>query len=73
MSELFTAKLRKVGTSLGILIPKEVIEEDKLKEGQKIQLSLLKERKLEELWKLMGTAKGAKPFVRDRIDRLDRY
>ena len=73
MSELFKAKVRKVGTSLGILIPKEVIEEEKIKEGQEIELNLLKRRKLEEVWKLIGTAKGTKPFERDRIDRLDRY
>ena len=73
MPELFKAKVRKVGTSLGVLIPKEVIEEEKIKEGQEIQLSTLKQKNLEEIFKLFGTAKGAKPFVRDRIDRLERY
>ena len=69
MSELFKAKVRKVGTSLGVLIPKEVIEIEKIKEGQEIEVSLLKKRKLEEVWKLIGTAKEAKPFERDRLDR----
>lgn len=73
MSDLFKAKVRKVGTSLGVLIPKRVIEEEEIKEGQEVELSLLKRRKLEEVWKLIGTAKGTKPFERDRIDRLDRY
>ncbi len=73
MSDLFKAKVRKVGTSLGVLIPKQVIEEEEIKEGQEVELSLLKRRKLEEVWKLIGTAKGTKPFERDRIDRLDRY
>ena len=73
MSELFKAKVRKVGTSLGILIPKEVAEHESIKEGQEIELSILKQRKLEEVWKLIGTAKGTKPFERDRTDRLDRY
>ena len=73
MSDLFKAKVRKVGTSLGVLIPKQVIEEGEIKEGQEVELSLLKRRKLEEVWKLIGTAKGTKPFERDRIDRLDRY
>ena len=72
MSELFKAKVRKVGTSLGVLIPKEVIEIEKIKEGQEIQLNILKKRKLEEVWKLIGTAKETKPFERDRIDRLER-
>ena len=73
MSELFKAKVRRVGTSLGVLIPKGVIAQEKIKTGQEIELSLLKKRKLEEVWKLIGTAKGTKPFERDRIDRLDRY
>ena len=73
MPELFKTKVRKVGTSLGLLIPKEVVEQEKLKEGQEIEVSLFKRRKLEEIWKLIGTAKGAKPFERDQIDRLERY
>ena len=73
MTELFTAKIRKVGTSLGVLIPKEIIKEEKLREGQKIELSLLKRRRIEEVLKLFGTAKGAKPFERDRTDRIDRW
>ena len=73
MSELFKAKVRKVGTSLGILIPKEVIEEEKIKEGQEIELNLMRRKKLEEIERMFGIAKGAKPFERDRIDRLDRY
>ena len=73
MSDLFKAKVRRVGTSLGVLIPKEIVEEERIKEGQEIELGLLKRRKLEEVWKLIGTAKGTKPFERDRIDRLGRY
>ena len=73
MSELFKAKVRRVGTSLGVLIPKEVIEGGKIKEGQEVELSLLRRRKLEEIEKMFGIAKGAKPFERDRTDRLERY
>ena len=73
MSELFKAKVRRVGTSLGILIPKGIAEQDKIKVGQEIQVSFLKQRKIEEVLKLFGTAKGAKPFERDRTDRTDRW
>jgi antitoxin component of MazEF toxin-antitoxin module len=73
MPELFRAKVRKVGTSLGILIPKEVIEKQKIKEGEEVEVGLLKQRKLEEVLRLIGTAKGTKPFERDRIDRVDRW
>lgn len=32
-----------------------------------------KKRNIEEVLKLTGTAKGAKPFKRDKTDRTDRY
>ena len=73
MSELFRAKARKIGTSVGVLIPKGIIQQEKIKIGEEIKFHIVKERKLDEVWKLIGTAKGTKPFERDRIGRLDRY
>ncbi|MBI4009761.1 MAG: AbrB/MazE/SpoVT family DNA-binding domain-containing protein [Candidatus Aenigmarchaeota archaeon] len=70
---MFKTKIRKVGTSLGVLIPKELIEKQKIKEGEEVEIGLLKRKKLEEVLKLFGTAKGTKPFERDRIDRVDRW
>jgi antitoxin component of MazEF toxin-antitoxin module len=72
MPELFKAKVRKVGTSLGVLIPKELIKRENIKDGEEVEVSLLKQRKLEEVLKLIGTAKDTKPFERDRADRVDR-
>jgi antitoxin component of MazEF toxin-antitoxin module len=72
MAELFKAKVRRVGSSLGILIPKETADKENIKEGEEIEVSLLKRRNLAKLLKLAGTAKGAEPFERDREDRLDR-
>ena len=77
MPKIFKTKVRQVGTSFGILIPKDVVEEEKIEEGEEIEVSLFKQKKLEEIWEMIdkaaGSAKGAKPFVRDRIDRLERY
>ena len=73
MSELFKAKVRRVGTSLGVLIPKGIAEQEKIKIGEEIQLHIIKQRRLDELWKLIGSAKGTKPFQRDISDRLERY
>lgn len=70
---LFKAKVRKVGTSLGVLLPKELTQKERIKEGEEVEIGLLKRRKLEEVLRLMGTAKGAKPFERDRTDRIDRW
>ncbi|MEM5773241.1 MAG: hypothetical protein QXL86_03415 [Candidatus Aenigmatarchaeota archaeon] len=68
MVETFKAKVRSVGTSLGILIPKEIAEKEKVKEGEIIQVSILKPN-LKEVMKLFGTAKGASKFERDHKDR----
>ena len=73
MPEMFKAKVRRVGSSLGILIPKDYAEENKIKQGETVDVGMLKQRRLEDVMKLFGTAKGSKPFVRDRTDRLDRY
>lgn len=73
MPELFKTKIRKVGTSLGVLIPKELIKKQKIKEGEEVEVGLLKENRLRLIEKAFGTAKGAKPFERDKTDRLERY
>ena len=72
MAEMFKAKVRKVGTSFGVLIPMEVITKEKIKEGEEIEVIILRERKLEAITRLFGSIKNAKPFERDREDRLDR-
>ena len=68
MPESFKAKVRRVGTSLGVLIPKGVAENQKIKEGEAIEVLLLKEKRLEEVLNLLGTARSTKPFERDRTD-----
>ena len=73
MPEMFKVKVRRVGSSLGILIPKEYAEKQKIKEGETVDVGMLKQRRLEDVMKLFGTAKESKPFIRDRTERLDRY
>ena len=70
MGKVFRAKLRKVGTSVGVLIPKEIISEEKLKIGEEIEVGLMKKKRIELIEKAFGIAKGAGPFERDRRDRF---
>ena len=68
MPELVKVTIRRVGSSLGVLIPKKVIEEERLKEGDAVEIALYtrsKEERLKILKKAFGIAKGAKPFVRE--------
>ncbi len=74
MSQLFKAKVRKVGTSLGFLIPNEVVKEEHLNTGEEVHVQVLKQRKLRLIEEGFGIAKGAKPFKREKdIDRLENY
>jgi hypothetical protein len=65
MTESFETKVRNVGTSLGVLIPKEVAKDMHIKKGEEIRVTILKQRKSKDLSKLFGIAKGAKPFKRE--------
>ncbi len=73
MTDLFKVKLRKIGTSAGLLVPKGIMEEEKLKIGEEVEVGIFKKKKLEDIEKMFGIAKGAKPFERDRTDRVDRW
>ena len=68
MGEVFEAKVRKVGTSLGLLIPKNVAEKEGLKEGEKIDVALLR-KNLKLIKETFGIDKGTKKFVRHHIER----
>ena len=72
MVEMFKAKVRNVGTSLGLLIPKQVAIGENIKEGEEVEVSILKERD-KEIAKLFGSAKGTSKFKRDHTDRIDRH
>lgn len=68
MAEIFETKVRSVGTSLGVLIPIEVARKEKLKEGQKIEISILK-KNLKLLKEAFGIDKNASKFEREHRDR----
>lgn len=66
--ETFKVKVRNVGTSLGVLIPKDIVKEAKIKKNETIHVSILKENP-KAIMKFFGSAKGAKPFERDHKER----
>ncbi|MBI2598187.1 MAG: hypothetical protein HYW50_03255 [Candidatus Diapherotrites archaeon] len=67
--QVFETKLRRVGSSWGALIPKEVVKQEKIGKGEKIQMAVIK-KDLSLLEKAFGSVKNAKPFKRDRKDRV---
>jgi hypothetical protein len=61
------AKTRKVGGSLVVTLPKELVESEKIKEGEIIKISVKKLRK-----DGFGTLKGVGPFtVEDELTAHD--
>ncbi|MCJ7762807.1 AbrB/MazE/SpoVT family DNA-binding domain-containing protein [Candidatus Bathyarchaeota archaeon] len=52
------AKTRKVGGSLVVTLPKELVESEKIKEGEVIEISVKKLRK-----NGFGVLKGVGPFT----------
>ncbi|MDE1868698.1 MAG: hypothetical protein KGH60_01905 [Candidatus Micrarchaeota archaeon] len=65
MPEVVELKVRRIGTSLGVIIPKRIIAEEHLKEGSKVSVALLKKERLKLVERAFGIAKGAKPFKRE--------
>jgi len=65
--QIFESKIRKVGTSLGVLIPAERAVNDRLKEGAKIKVAILR-KDLRLINRMFGSVKG-KPFHREHADR----
>lgn len=69
--ELFTARLRRVGNSLSVLVPKKALDDLGVGEGDEVEVALLprpadRRRRLHEV---AGSFPGLGPFQRDRKDR----
>jgi antitoxin component of MazEF toxin-antitoxin module len=72
MTEVFEAKVRRVGNSLGVIIPSEIIEEMGFRKGDIIHVAIPPSesgKRNELLKKLAGIDKEKIPFERDKGDR----
>ena len=70
MTEPFPVKLRRIGTSVGILIPNEQLNATGSDVGDEVEVVLLKHRKEKDIKKGFGMAKNfSKPFQRDKKTR----
>lgn len=72
MSTVFEGKLRRLGNSMAVIIPKEIIQEVGAKEGDRLKLSLpiSRARRRAALRKIAGIDVLAEPFVREKRDRF---
>ena len=72
MAEVFEAKLRKIGNSLGVIIPSNLIEELGVHRGDMIHVAIpviSNEKRNELLRRIAGTYQKTKAFKRDKEDR----
>ncbi len=70
MGEVIDVKVRRIGTSLGVILPNRVVREEELEEGRTIEIVILKKNHA-LIEKMFGIAKNAKiPFKRDREERI---
>lgn len=69
MSSTFEAKLRRIGNSLGIIIPSEILDELGYGQGDNVKVMIPLKRK-ERLLALAGMDEGKPRFRRDKRDRF---
>lgn len=69
MAETFTAKVRPIGSSLCVIIPREVVKAEHIRAGKEVRVNLFVPD-YTALDKLFGSVKETEPFERDRRDRV---
>lgn len=73
MTEVFEAKLRKIGNSLGVIIPSEIIEELGYHKGDIVHVAIPPangDKRNEQILKIAGIYHKKSPFKRDKGDRF---
>jgi antitoxin component of MazEF toxin-antitoxin module len=63
----FNSRTKKWGNSLGIIIPKDKIDELRLSEHDFIDIDIAKKEKINGF----GIARGKAPFIRDHYEHED--
>ena len=67
MAEVFEAKLRKIGSSVGVLIPQDHLKALKADVGDTVEVGLLRHRNPREIMEGFGMAKEFRQlFKRDK-------
>lgn len=62
---IFRTTLRRIGTSYGVIIPKKMLKEEKVKLGERLEMAILKRRRIQAIEKAFGLFRGARPFRRE--------
>ena len=60
--EVREAKIKKWGNSMGIIIPREIVESQRLRENDRIVISIVKEADLSEVFGSLKRKKSGQSF-----------
>ncbi len=72
MSTVFEGKVRRLGNSMAVIIPKEVLEETGAREGDTVKLSvpIPRQKRKVAIKKMAGVDAKSEPFIREKRDRF---
>ena len=62
-------KIKKWGNSLGVILPKEVVDKEKFKENEKVMINIVKEADLSDIF---GSLKGKIKMSGQKMKNLAR-
>lgn len=68
MAVIVDTKLIKIGSSMGIILPKRILSEQHLKNGSRVEVMILSPNRKEILKMGLGFAKRKVPFRREKDD-----
>ena len=73
MAQVFEGKVRKMGNSMAVIIPKDVLTEAGVREGDVLKLAIpVSVTKRKRVWKrVAGIDAGLPPFSREEHDRVE--
>ncbi len=72
MATMFKTKLKKWGNSFGVIIPKEIMDSETLKENQEVNLMFVKDSKI-RFDEMFGSLKGKfKKSTKQMMREMDR-
>jgi len=75
MAQVFEGKVRRLGNSMAVIIPKDVLSEVGIREGDLLTLVIpVSGARRRRVWKkVSGIDKGVPSFSRDKHDRVDEW
>lgn len=75
MAQIFEGKVRRLGNSMAVIIPRDVLSEAGVHEGDVLKLAIpVPVARRRRIWrKVAGIDRGKRAFSREERDRVDEW